>query len=338
MCSNFFRTLRPEQGTDAKFLAWKLQHLYQHPSIWRFQQQTTGIINLKHRDYLDQSVLVPPLPEQQLIASILDTVDEVIRKTEEVIAKLQQMKQGLLHDLLTRGIDDNGELRDPDRHPEQFKDSELGRIPKDWEVEPLGEATEDIRYGTSAHCEQAGTHLVLRIPNIRHPRLVLEDRKFYSPSAAEAKRYALQGGDLLVIRTNGNPKLLGRCGLVGPEAEHALFASYLIRIRLDGRRLRPAFGALFLNRSEMVRAWVERRAATSAGNYNINTTQLRACPFGFPSLGEQEAIVGLHDSLQNRLEKEQAELQKLRLLKSGLMDDLLTGRVRVTDLLPTTTP
>ncbi len=73
---------------------------------------------------------LPPLPEQRRIAEILDTLDEAIRKTEQVIAKLQQMKQGLLHDLLTRGIDDNGELRDPERHPEQFKDSPLGRIPR----------------------------------------------------------------------------------------------------------------------------------------------------------------------------------------------------------------
>jgi type I restriction enzyme S subunit len=79
-------------------------------------------------------VPIPSLSEQQRIAEILDAVDESIRKTEEVIAKLQQMKQGLLHDLLTRGIDDNGELRDPERHPEQFKDSELGRIPRSWET------------------------------------------------------------------------------------------------------------------------------------------------------------------------------------------------------------
>ena len=83
------------------------------------------------------SVWLPPLPEQRRIAEILDTVDEAIRRTEQVIAKLQQMKQGLLHDLLTRGIDENGELRDPERHPEQFKDSPLGRIPREWEVGPL---------------------------------------------------------------------------------------------------------------------------------------------------------------------------------------------------------
>jgi type I restriction enzyme S subunit len=79
-------------------------------------------------------VPVPPLSEQRSIAEILDTLDEAIRKTEQVIAKLQQMKQGLLHDLLTRGIDANGELRDPERHPEQFKDSPLGWIPRGWEV------------------------------------------------------------------------------------------------------------------------------------------------------------------------------------------------------------
>ena len=75
-----------------------------------------------------------PKPEQARIAEVLDTVDEAIHSTEQVIAKLDQVKRGLLHDLLTRGIDDNGEIRDPVRHPEQFKDSPLGRIPKAWEI------------------------------------------------------------------------------------------------------------------------------------------------------------------------------------------------------------
>ena len=79
----------------------------------------------------------PRLPEQRQIAAILDTIDDAIRKTEQIIAKLKQVKRGLLHDLLTRGIDDNGELRDPERHPEQFKDSPLGRIPKEWEITTL---------------------------------------------------------------------------------------------------------------------------------------------------------------------------------------------------------
>ena len=70
----------------------------------------------------------------QRIAAVLDTVDEAIAKTEAVIAKLKQVRAGLLHDLLTRGLDEHGQLRDPIAHPEQFKDSPLGRIPREWEA------------------------------------------------------------------------------------------------------------------------------------------------------------------------------------------------------------
>ena len=94
----------------------------------------TTVLNLNKGQLAGIELAAPPLPEQRQIAEILDTLDEAIRKTEAIIAKLKQVKQGLLHDLLTRGIDDNGELRDPERHPEQFKDSPLGRIPREWEV------------------------------------------------------------------------------------------------------------------------------------------------------------------------------------------------------------
>ena len=86
-----------------------------------------------------ESYLLPwPRPEEQhRIAEILDTIDETIQKTEAVIAKLKGMRDGLLHDLLTRGLDEHGKLRDPIVHPEQFKDSPLGRIPREWEVRQL---------------------------------------------------------------------------------------------------------------------------------------------------------------------------------------------------------
>jgi type I restriction enzyme S subunit len=90
------------------------------------------------KDLLSLQVLIPPLPEQRRIADMLDTVDAAIQQTEALIAKLKLMKAGLLHDLLTRGLDEQGNLRDPDAHPEQFKDSPLGRIPRGWEVRSLG--------------------------------------------------------------------------------------------------------------------------------------------------------------------------------------------------------
>jgi type I restriction enzyme, S subunit len=94
--------------------------------------------HIKRSDLLPYEVNVPPLPEQRRIAEVLDAADVAIRQTEALVAKLKQMKQGLLHDLLTRGLDENGELRDPVAHPEQFKDSPLGRIPRGWEIRTLG--------------------------------------------------------------------------------------------------------------------------------------------------------------------------------------------------------
>ena len=82
----------------------------------------------------DWTSIIPLLSEQSRIAAVLDTVDEAIAKTEAVIAKLKQVRAGLLHDLLTRGLDEHGQLRDPVAHPEQFQDSPLGWIPAEWNV------------------------------------------------------------------------------------------------------------------------------------------------------------------------------------------------------------
>jgi len=97
--------------------------------IHRKTPQTT-VRHLSAKDIEKIELPFFPVNDQRRIAEILDTLDETIQKTEQLIAKLKQIKQGLLHDLLTRGIDENGQLRDPIAHPEQFKDSVLGRIPK----------------------------------------------------------------------------------------------------------------------------------------------------------------------------------------------------------------
>ncbi|HUV91276.1 MAG TPA: restriction endonuclease subunit S, partial [Anaerolineae bacterium] len=144
LASNFFRTLRPKNSVDSKFLLWSLLLAYYDPRIWAFQQQTTGIINLKVSEYLEQEFGVPSLPEQRRIAEILDAADEAIRQTERVTTKLKAVKAGLLHDLLTRGLDEHGRLRDPQAHPEQFKDSPLGKIPRKWGVAELGDCIEFI--------------------------------------------------------------------------------------------------------------------------------------------------------------------------------------------------
>jgi type I restriction enzyme S subunit len=102
VCSNFFRTARPNLArVDARYLAHYLQLVYSAPGIWKYQQQTTGIINLKLGAYLDQLVWLPCLPEQRRISEILDAADSHLSAIQEEFNKLMLVKQGLMEDLLT---------------------------------------------------------------------------------------------------------------------------------------------------------------------------------------------------------------------------------------------
>src|SRR5262249_28027966 len=92
-------------------------------------------------------VAAPSVAEQSRVAALLATVDEATDKTEAVIAKPPQVRAGLLPDLLTRGLDEHGQLRDPIAHPEQFKDSSLGRIPREWRVRTIEELATQVTDG-----------------------------------------------------------------------------------------------------------------------------------------------------------------------------------------------
>jgi type I restriction enzyme S subunit len=91
----------------------------------------SGFPKINREELGEFSAYFPPIEEQRRIADIHDAADDAIRQTERLITKLRQVKTGLLHDLLTRGIDEQERLRDPVAHPEQFKDSPVGRIPEE---------------------------------------------------------------------------------------------------------------------------------------------------------------------------------------------------------------
>lgn len=294
---------------------------------------------LTARDLGGVLINTPPLPEQQLIASILDTVDEVIRKTEEVIAKLQQMKQGLLHDLLTRGIDDNGELRDPDRHPEQFKDSPLGRIPKDWDVVRAGALCSVITKGTTPSKQEMweGSDGVrfLRVDNLTFDgglELAASDfRVSWRTHTGFLSRSRVYAGDVL---TNIVGPPLGKIAMITPEVGE-VNVNQAIALFRPAQRIASNFLLLWLE-SSISQRWFRTRAKQTSGQINLTLQMCQELPVPLPDIAEQTRVVAAYAALRSRVRREHAELAKLRLLKSGLMDDLLTGRVRVTDLLPTT--
>src|SRR5665811_2073853 len=215
-CSTDILVLAPKADIVPSFAA----HLLRSELVFREATATaigTRMPRTSWSGLKDLHVFVPHRREQRRIADILDTLDDAIRKTEEIIAKLQQVKQGLLYDLLTWGIDENGELRDPERDPEQFKETVLGRVPKEWRVVPLDELLTRIEAGKSFSAPDypagQGEWGILKVSAVRPEGLQAAENKTVTDSSLINPAYEVRPGDLLITRAN-TYELVGMTRLV----------------------------------------------------------------------------------------------------------------------------
>ena len=265
--------------------------------------------------------------EQAKIAEVLSTVDRAIEETEALIAKQQRIKTGLMQDLLTRGIDEHGNLRSEQTH--EFKDSPLGRIPVEWESASLAAFVPSAEYGISTSLGESG-YPVLRMNNLLNGEAELSDLKFTNAPVPE--HLWLKDGDVLFNRTN-SWEHVGRTGIWRGQIESATFASYLVRLNPHPDKLLPEMLNFWLN-WERIQIAMRRQATPAVQQVNINPTNLRSIPAAFPrSLDEQTAITVRLLAVREVLNAYREHLYKLNSMKAGLMQDLLTGDRRVTALL-----
>jgi type I restriction enzyme S subunit len=237
------------------------------------------------------------------------------------------MKAGLLHDLLIRGLDENGELRDAIAHPEQFKDSPLGRIPKEWEVRTMEEITTKIVDGV----HKTPVYVESGIPFLTVENLTagigisLKNVRYVTPSAhAEFfKRADPRPGDVLVSKDG----TLGIARIVTDDLpEFSIFVS-VAQLRPNEALVLPSFICTFFETGEYERQLGHRSAGT--GLKHIHLEHFRAFQLAVPPIAEQHRISKVLNSHDIRIRKEEAYRDKLKLQKQGLMHDLLTGKVRV---------
>jgi type I restriction enzyme S subunit len=269
---------------------------------------------------------LPGILEQQRISEILDTAENAIRSTERLIAKLEQAKRGLLHDLLTRGIDESGKLRNPRRHPGRFLETPMGIRPKEWSSGLLGDIVSKGEYGISLPLAYGSGIPVLRMNNLHAGEITLRDIK--SCSLPIPSRLLLKPGDVLFNRTNSMDHV-GRSGIWRGGSEPFSFASYLVRLMHDPRIMIPQYLTILLNYSE-TQLSLRKYATPGVHQVNINPPNLRRVPIAYPpSTAEQSDICERVEAADAELAQLRRELRQRRLLKQGLMDDLLTGRVQV---------
>lgn len=273
-------------------------------------------------------ILIPPVSQQRKIARILTTLDELIEKTEALIAKYQVIKQGLMHDLFTRGVDEHGQLRPPyEEAPELYKESELGWIPKEWETKTLNNVVSQSRpivYGIlmPGYGHQGGVP-VIKVKDIKNGVVDQNNLLLTSPDIDSAyKRSKTITGDLLfTIRGT-----VGRTAFVPESLNGANITQDTARIGVvegDSRFIRG-----YLEMPEPNRFIACHTLGVAV--QGINLGDVRRIPVAFPLVDEQKCIGDLLEGYENYIQTEDRHLAKLKLQKFGLMHALLTGEVEVT--------
>lgn len=305
-----FKNIVPGKEIDSTFYYYLLGKI-----SFEMKRLATGTTfdEISRRDFEAILVPKPSLSEQRRIAEILDTLDETIRKTEALIGKLKQVKAGLLHDLLTRGIDEQGQLRNPATHPEQFKDSPLGRIPREWRVGQIKD-------------------LATNLDGKRVPLKQDEREKM----KGEIPYYGASG----IIDNIDSYLFEGEFVLLGEDGENVVSRNLPLAFRVEGKiwvnnhahvfKPHKTTNSWFL--AELLESVDYTPYVSGSAQPKLTQAALDHLLLPIPPIGEQTSIANVIKSHSTRIQKEQSYLNKLQQLKKGLMEDLLTGKVRVNEL------
>jgi type I restriction enzyme S subunit len=277
--------------------------------------QGSTFLELNRKTFAKINIPFPPLPEQQKIAAILSTVDKQISTTDKIIEKSKELKKGLMQKLFSEGIG----------HTE-FKDTKIGRIPKDWEVVRFGELIESNCYGPrfsakdyldtgnvktirGTDINKTGDILYTQVPVAQLPEKLVNTHK-------------LKDGDLVMITT-------ADCGLTGVYFDDGfpyIPSAYAVRLTLNQKALPLYFKYVFQTNLSKKQVIKYIRKGTVA---NLPGSDILKFTFAHPPLPEQEKIADLLLEADAKIEKEQAQKAQLEQLKKGLMQQLLTGKKRV---------
>jgi type I restriction enzyme S subunit len=325
----FCSIFRPADGFDAGYI----RHLFGSD---KYQKQLDGILagsainNLKGSD-IDGLVAFCPTskPEQNKIAEILSTVDHAIEQTEALIAKQQRIKTGLMQDLLTRGIDEHGNLRSEQTH--EFKDSPLGRIPVEWEVTDWGSVGYWKGGSTPSKGDPKnwfnGINLWVSPKDIKAPILETTEDLLTDRALTVSKLHVFRAGSIFTVFRSGILKHT----IPISTCSKAFSVNQDIKVLIPKSETNIKFLKYLLSycSPDILRTAV--KAGTTVES--IDRLVFEGMKIPRPDLPEQTRISDVLDQQESMSITLKNELLKLRSLKTALMQDLLTGKKRVTSLL-----
>ncbi|MDE0282895.1 MAG: restriction endonuclease subunit S [Gammaproteobacteria bacterium] len=262
---------------------------------------------------------LPAISEQSKIAEVLSAVDRAIEQTEALIAKQQRIRTGLMQDLLTRGIDEHGNLRSEQTH--KFKDSPLGRIPVEWDVTKIGD-----QFVERKERGLTGLPVMSIVMNVGLVERSLVDRRVETNLTPEQHALVCEG-DIAYNMMRMWQGVLGRASfdcLVSP--------AYVVLRPLESTDSR--FVQWLFTDLRMIHAFCKASKGVVDDRLRLYPKDIFPILMAIPKcLDEHTLIADRLDAQHKAIESSISGLEKLQLLKRGLMQDLLTGNRRVTALL-----
>lgn len=285
----------------------------------------TTMKHITKQPFLDTSIPLPPLPQQRKIASILSKVDELIQKTSLTIKQTQRLKKGVMQRLLTRGISNTKFKRI------KFNSIDLD-IPESWEntkMKTLSLSEDGVLtgpFGSLLHSRdyvKEGIPLIL-IRNIRNGKI--DDKnipKITQKDVERLARYKVKKGDIVFSRVG----TVGNAALIEEKHNGWVISGLVLRIRFDNSRVNSEFVNYFIQLDLFQR--ILKSGIFRSSRDVINTTILENSPVLLPPIGEQSRIVDRILRIDIATEKNKKIILNLQTLRKGLMQKLLTGKIRV---------
>lgn len=273
------------------------------------------------------SILVPPKSEQQKIATILSTLDRTIEATQKMIDKEKMVKKGLMADLLTHGIDEQGRIRSPQTHT--YVNSPLGMIPEGWEVKALAQCAEimNSNIDKKSHAEEQAIRLC-NYMDVYSNEEITNAIDFMQATAtdSEIKKFLLKKNDVIITKDSESPDDIGIAAYVTQNFDDVLCGYHLTLLRPKkncvGQYLSKA-----LQSDHCIKYF--GKVASGSTRYALSIGAISNTKIIFPPMKEQQRIATILSVHDRKIETEETNLDKLQNLKKGLMEDLLSGKVRV---------
>ena len=285
---------------------------------------TTNRKRIQIPQLLNIKIPLPPLPEQKNIAAVLSSLQEAIEKTEDVIKSLREFKKSMMRHLFTYGS-----VTPEEAEQIKLKETEIGAMPEEWEIDKLEKVIQATQYGLSKRGNTEGQYPILRMNNLNDGKIYTHSLQFVDLDFKEFQKFKLNDGDVLFNRTNSF-ELVGKTSIFNFDNDF-VFASYLVRVIPNQNLLNSEYLNYYLN-MEATQKRLKLLATRGVSQSNINATKLRNFSIPHPPLPIQNQIAQILSSIDAKIRAEEDKKNTLDTLFKTLLENLMTGKIRVTSM------